>query len=103
MIRVVAFTLLVPALAAAQSLPTTHAHSGLDATSARTRIERGGPRPYGPKAEAAAMIAAPAVEFVPGQKPATARPARIIRVVKPSFRLPGHGLGIADTYDVLFF
>src|SRR5215207_7062379 len=107
MLRILAI-LCVPALAAAQVLPITHVSSGLDATSARTRIERAGPRQYGPKAEAAGMVAAPAMEFVPGlripgQKEAFARPASIIRVVKPPFRLPEHDLGIVDTYDVLFF
>jgi len=88
MLRVVAIALLAPAVAAAQSLHTTHTYSGLDATSARTRIERDGPRPYGPKSEAAAM---------------TAAAGPVIRVVKPAFRLPERDLGIADTYEVLFF
>lgn len=107
MLRILA-ALCLPAAAAAQVLPIVHVSSGLDATSARTRIERAGPRPYGPKAEAAGMLAAPATEFIPGlripgQKEAFARPASIIRVVKPAFRLPEQDLGIADTYDVLFF
>ena len=107
MLRILA-VLCMPAVAAAQVLPITHVSSGLDATSARTRIERSGPRPYGPKAEAAAMLAAPATEFVsglriPGQKEAFARPASIIRVVKPPFRLLEHDLGIADVYDMVFF
>jgi Ca2+-binding EF-hand superfamily protein len=90
MVRVVALALLAPALAAAQTLPVTHVSSGLDATSARTRIERDGPRPFGPKAEAAGMSAA-------------AGPATFIRVVKPSFHLAERKLGIEDTYEVLFF
>src|SRR5262245_39580213 len=88
MFRVLAVALILPALATAQSLPATHAHSGLDATSARIRIERSGPRPYTPPAEAAAMNAAS---------------GPVIRVVKPTFRLPEQDLGIADTYEVLFF
>ena len=108
MVRVLAVVLLAPALAAAQTLPVTHVSSGVDAASARTRIERDGPRRYGPKAEAAAMLAAPALEMfhelrIPGQKEAFAREAPAIRVVKPPFRLPETDLGIADTYDVLFF
>src|SRR5947208_16122740 len=88
MLRVVAIALLAPALAVAQSPQTPHAYSGRDATSARTRMERDGRRPYGPKSEAAAIMAAPG-------------PA--IRVVRPTFRLPEQSLGIADTYEVLFF
>ena len=49
------------------------------------------------------MVAAPAMEFVRGRPDAVARPASIIRVVQPPFRLPERELGIADTYDVLFF
>src|SRR4029079_19120837 len=80
----------LPALAAAQTLPITHVSSGLDATSARTRIERDGPRPFGPKTEAAGMAAARA-------------PVQGIRVATPSFRLAEQRLGIEDVYEVLFF
>src|SRR6476661_714668 len=89
MLRAAVLALLTPTLAVAQTLPATHAYSGLDATSARTRLERDGRRPYGPNFEAAAMPAAPA--------------ATAIRVVKQAFRLPEQDLSIADTQDVLFF
>src|SRR6476660_7519499 len=89
MLRILA-AIGLPALAAAQTLPVTHVSNGLDATSARTRIERDGLRPVGPKAEAAGMSAA-------------AAPAHVIRVVKPPFRLAEQKLGIEDTYEVLFF
>jgi Ca2+-binding EF-hand superfamily protein len=107
MLRAVAFVLLLPVLARAQTLPATHAYSGLDATSARTRIERDGRRQYGPKFEAAGMPAAPAIEYfpglrLPGKSEDLRRPASAIRVVKPAFRLPDRDLGIADTQDVLF-
>src|SRR5262245_57422065 len=84
--RAAILVFFLPALAVAQTLPATHAYSGLDTTSARTRLERDGRRPYAPRFEAAAM---------PG--------ATGIRVVKPAFRLPEQDLGIADTQDVLFF
>jgi Ca2+-binding EF-hand superfamily protein len=108
MLRKLAVALFLPAVAAAQTLQTIHVSSGLDASSARTRIERDGRRQYGPKAEAAAMLAAPAMEPVPdlkipGQKEAFTRSAAIIRVVKPPFRLPDQDLGITDNYEVLFF
>lgn len=103
-----ALVVLVPALAAAQSMPATHAYSGLDATSARHRLERGVTRPYGPKFEAATMPIASATEHfpglrLPGQKGDFQRPAPVIRVVKPAFRLPEKDLGIADSQDVMFF
>src|SRR5262249_15422748 len=85
-LRTALLVFFIPAVAVAQTLPATHAYSGFDAASARTRLERDGHRPYGPKFEAAAM---------PG--------ATEIRVVKPAFRLPEENLGIADTHDVLFF
>lgn len=88
MIRLLIAALALPGLAAAQVLPITHISSGLDATSARTRIERAGPRQFGPKAEAGAFLTAS---------------GPVIRVVKPSFRLPAQDLGIAEAYDVLFF
>ncbi len=87
--RILVLALLFPALAVAQTLPATHAYSGLDATSARTRIERWRPRPYGPKFEAFGMPAAPV--------------ANPIQVFHSPFRLPPQDLGIADRYDVLFF
>jgi len=90
MVRILLVVLLLPAFAAAQTLPVTHVSSGLDATSARTRIERDGPRPFGPRAEAGAMSA-------------IATSAPVIRVVKPTFRLAEQKLGIEDTYEVLFF
>lgn len=88
MIRPLFAALALPGLTAAQVLPTTHVSNGLDATSARTRIERAGLRQYGPKAEAGAMSG-------------TSGP--VIRVSRPAFRLPAQDLGIAETYDVLFF
>src|SRR5690349_15997765 len=87
LVLAIVFACASPALA--QTLPATHAYSGLDATSARTKIERGRPRPYGPKFEAAGMPAAPV--------------ANPIHVFRSSFRLPAQDLGIADRYDVLFF
>jgi Ca2+-binding EF-hand superfamily protein len=86
MLRIFLPLIFLPSLAVAQTLPATHAYSGLDATSARTRLERDVRRPYGPKFEAAAMPAGTA-----------------IRVVKPAFRLAEQGLGIAEIEDVLFF
>src|SRR5262245_46342866 len=88
MFRSVAVLVLAPALVVAQSLPATHAYSGLDATAARTRIERDGPRQYAPPAEARAM---------------TVASGPVIRVVKSTFHLPEQNLGIADTFEVLFF
>jgi Ca2+-binding EF-hand superfamily protein len=106
--RIAALFVLFPCMALAQTLPATHVHSGLDATSARTRLERDTRRQYGPRFEAAAMPAAPAIEYfpglrLPGQKEDLARPAPAIRIVKPAFRLPEQNLGIADTQDILFF
>ncbi|HKB02338.1 MAG TPA: EF-hand domain-containing protein, partial [Gemmataceae bacterium] len=103
MLRAVALALLFPTFAAAQTIPATHAYSGLDATSARTRLERDGRRPYGPRFEAAAMPTAPALDFLPGQKDTKPQPVPPIRVVKPSFRLPEQDLGLADVQDILFF
>src|SRR5262245_54608288 len=108
MLRTSALLLAIPTLAAAQSLPATHVYSGLDATSARHRIEREGPRPYGPRFEAAAMPCAAGTEFfpglrLPGQKEDFRRPVPAIRVVKPDFKLPEQDLGIPDTHDVVFF
>lgn len=108
MLRVFSLVLLLPSLATAQALQATHVHSGLDATSARTRLERGSPRQYGPRFEAAAMRLESAVEDlpalrVPGQKEALRREVSPIRLVRPAFRLPERDLGIADRYDVLFF
>src|SRR3954468_9296789 len=101
MLRAAALALVLPTLAVAQTLPATHAYSGLDATSARTRLDRDGRRPYGPRFEAAGMPAAPAVGFLPGQK--DPQPVSPIRVLKPAFRLPEQDLGIADVQDILFF
>src|SRR5436305_28327 len=101
MLRASALALALPTLAAAQTLPATDAYSGLDATSARTRLECDGPRPYGPRSEAAAMPAAPAVAFLPGRK--DPQPVAPIRVVRSAFRLPEQDLGIADVQDILFF
>lgn len=86
MLRTLTAALLVAGTAAGQSLPITHTSSGLDAASARTRIERGRPRPYGPRAGAAGMGGGTA-----------------IRVVKPTVRLTQQTLGIADAYDAFFF
>jgi len=101
-------TLVLPSIAVAQSMHTTHVSNGLDATSARIRIERGGLKPYGPRFEAAGMMAAPAMEFfpglkLPGQKEELRRPASLIRVVKPAFRIPEQEFGIAHVQDVIFF
>jgi Ca2+-binding EF-hand superfamily protein len=103
MLRAVALALVFPTLAVAQTMPATHAFSGLDATSARARLERDGRRPYGPRFEAAAMPAAQALDFLPGQKDPKPQPVPPIRVVKPSFRLPEQDLGLADVQDILFF
>jgi len=108
MLRIFLPVIFLPSLAIAQSMPATHAYSGLDATSARTRLERDGRRSYGPPFEAAAMRAAATTESfpglrLPGQKDAPVRPAPAIRIVKPAFHLPEQDLGIADTQDVLFF
>ena len=101
-------TVLMPCIAAAQTLPATHAYSGLDATSARYRIEREGRRPYGPRFEAAAMPCAASMEFfpglkLPGQKEDFRRPVPPIRIVKPEFKLPEQDLGIPDKHDIVFF
>src|SRR5262249_19594513 len=106
--RAAILAILLPTVCAAQTLPATHVFSGLDATSARTRIERDGRRPYAPRSEASAIRAAPAFEFfpglkLPGQKEMPRQPAPGIRVVKPTFRLPEADPGIADVQDVLFF
>jgi Ca2+-binding EF-hand superfamily protein len=108
MTRTLALALLLPAAALAQTLPATHVFSGLDATSARIRIERDSRRTYGPRFEAAAMRAPAAFEYfpglkLPGQKEAFKRPAPAIRVVKPTFRLPEMDLGIGDVQDAVFF
>src|SRR5437763_4930155 len=108
MSRTTAIALLLPGLAAAQSMPATHYYSGLDATSARIRIERDGNRPYRPRFEAAAMTASPAFEFfpglrLPGQREAFKRPNPPVQLVKPTFKLPEQDLGIAVTHDVIFF
>ncbi|MSR53374.1 MAG: hypothetical protein EXS09_08790 [Gemmataceae bacterium] len=100
--------LVVPSIAVAQSMHTTHVSNGLDATSARIRIERGGLKPYGPRFEASGMTASPAMEFfsglkLPGQREELRRPAPLIRVVKPAFRIPEQDLGIANVQDVIFF
>lgn len=97
--RAALLALCLPAPAVAQTLPATHAYSGLDATSARTRIERWRPRPYGPKFEAFGLPAPPAVESGPGPQ----RPLSPIRFSRQPFRLPPRDLGIVDHYDVLFF
>jgi Ca2+-binding EF-hand superfamily protein len=49
------------------------------------------------------MPAAPALDFLPGQKDSRPQPVPAIRVVKPAFRLPEQDLGIADVQDILFF
>jgi Ca2+-binding EF-hand superfamily protein len=108
MSRTIPLLIALPALAAAQSLPATHFYSGLDATSARTRIERDGKRPYGPRFEAAGMPATPAFEFfpglrLPGQKEAFKRPNAPVQLVRPEFRMGEQDLGIRDTHDVVFF
>jgi Ca2+-binding EF-hand superfamily protein len=102
-----ALVLTLHTVAAAQTLPATRTPSGLDATSARSRIERDGRRPYGPRFEASGMMAAAGVEFfpglrLPGQKEDFKRPIPPIRVVKPKFKLPESNLGIPDVHDVLF-
>ncbi len=84
--RCTAIFLFLPTIASAQSLPATHAFSGLAATSTAHRLERDVTRPYGPMIEAGGM---------PSGSP--------IRVVRPTFRLPTQELGIADSYDALFF
>lgn len=108
MLRTSTLLFLLPALAAAQTMPATHYYSGLDATSARIRIERGGKAPFRPRFEAAGMPAAPAFEFfpglrLPGQKEAFKRPSPPIQFVRSAFRLPEQDLGIADQHDVVFF
>src|SRR5262245_16343459 len=108
MLRAAAVAVLLPAVCAAQTLPATHVFSGLDAPSARTRIERDSRRPYGPRFEAAAIRAAPAFDYFPGlkvlgPKEALKRPAPAIRVARSTFRLPEADLGISDIQDVLFF
>ena len=104
------FTLLLafPTLAAAQTLPATHVFSGLDATSAHIRIERGGTSPYGPRFRSERHDRGRGVEYfpglkLPGQKEAFKRYVPAIRVVRPAFRLPPQDLGIPDTHDVVFF
>jgi Ca2+-binding EF-hand superfamily protein len=108
MSRTLPLLLVLPALAAAQSVPATRAPSGLDATAARTQIERDGKPTYRPKFEAAAMPATPAFEFfpglkLPGQKEAFKRPNPAIQVVRPPVKINDRDLGIPDTFDVLFF
>jgi Ca2+-binding EF-hand superfamily protein len=106
--RIAALVILFPSMGLTQTLPATHVHSSLEATSARTRLERDSRRQYGPRFEAAAMPAAAALEYfpglrLPGQREDLARPVSAIRIVRPAFRLPEQNLGIADTQDVLFF
>lgn len=108
MSRAIPLFLMIPALAAGQSMPATHYFSGFDATSARARIERDGKRPYRPRFEAAAMTASPAFEFfpglrLPGQREAFKRPNPAIEIVRPSFKLVDQDLGIAVSHDVIFF
>jgi Ca2+-binding EF-hand superfamily protein len=107
MIRYLTLTLLIPALALAQT-PARYAHNGLDATSAKHRIERDGVRTYGPRFEAAGMPATPVLAFSPdphspGKREESPRPAPSLRIAKAAFRLPESNLGIADVQDVLFF
>jgi Ca2+-binding EF-hand superfamily protein len=107
MFRIASILFFIPAIVAAQSLPQTRVPTGLDATSARSRIERDGRRPYGPRFEASGMMAAAGTEFfpglrLPGQKEDFKRPIPPIRVVKPRYKLPESNLGIPDVHDVLF-
>ena len=100
--------LLLPAVASAQSMLATHASSGLDATSARGRIERAYPRQYALPFEAAAMRLPPAVEVfpglrLPGEKEDHREAVPAIRVVRPVHRAADADLGLQDAYDVLFF
>ena len=108
MFRTLSVLLAVPCIAAAQSMHLTHPFSGLDAASSPHRLERGGPRPYGPRIDCYAMPCPSAVEVFPGlrvpsQTSDVRPPVSLIRVVKSKFRFAEHDLGIVDTWDVLFF
>ena len=100
---------LLPAIAQAQLVPSKSPFSGLNATTAVSRIERAGLSFAGPRAEAAGMNAAAAVDTFPFLKlpnsPAQSvtRPVSAIKRNKPAFRLPQGDLGIADVQDVIFF
>src|SRR5262245_26945156 len=107
MLRAAALAIFLPTVCAAQTLPATHVFSGLDATSAHTRIERDGRRPYAPRSEAAAIRAAATFDYfpgqmLPGQKELPKQPAPAIRVVRPTFHLSEADLGIGEVQDVLF-
>src|SRR5262249_7125438 len=72
---------------AAQSLPATHAYSGLGAASALSRLERDGNRPAGPRSEAT------------GLGTNATKPKRIT----PPFRFRDEDIAISDVHEVIFF
>lgn len=92
----------------AQTLPATHSFSGMNATTAKTWMERDRRRAFGPKGLAEALPLPSAVEVfpglkLPGQSNDFQRSAAYIRIAKPEYRIPPGDVGITDTYDVLFF
>ena len=98
--------LALPALATAQSMQATHVHSGLDATSSRSRIERAGVRQYSVPFEAAAMRLPPVMEIYPGlrlsgEKEDHRRAVPLIQTVRSAHRAADTDLGIQDSFDVL--
>jgi len=106
--RPLLFLLVIPTLAAAQTMLATRPSNGLDATSARIRLERAYPRPYALPFEAAAMRLPPAMEIFPGfrrpgEKVDYREAVPAIRVVRPTHRTSTADLGLQDAYDVLFF
>lgn len=108
MYRILLGLLTLPGLCAAQSMQATHAYSGLDATSAKIRIERGTPRSYGPIGEAAAMKLPPAMEIfaglrLPGKDTDHRIEMPLIQRVRPTHRAIDHDLGINQSFDVVFF
>ncbi|WP_029631779.1 EF-hand domain-containing protein [Zavarzinella formosa] len=100
--------LALPTLASAQTMQATHTYSGLDATSSRIRLERGGTRPYAVTFEAAAMRLPPVMEIfpglrLPGETQDHRRPVPLIQTVRSAHRAADVDLGIQDAQDVLFF
>jgi Ca2+-binding EF-hand superfamily protein len=100
--------LCVPMLAQAQTVPALHPYSGLNATASVSRLERDGPRFAGPRSDASAMKAPPAIETfpllrLPGKSGPATKDADLIRRVKPAYRLADAELNIPDVQDVVFF
>lgn len=100
--------LALPALASAQTMQATHAYSGLDATAARFRVERGPTRPFNVPFEAAAMRLPPMMEIfpglrLPGEKEDHRRPVSVIQRVRPAHRAADTDLGLVDSFDILCF